>query len=281
MKKSRNLRTGLLSILVCLGLLAATVIPAYATLLVMPVWIIFKDRERTANITLVNTTNEESLYRVEWRFQKQNETGSYDILEGPIDPAHDPSKMVLFSPRQVTLPPRGKQRIRLSLRRPADLPDGEYRAHLVMTKIDTPKIESEKPEEKGKIRLIIGMNVGYSLPVIIRQGTYNATAAISEPRFISGSADGKKQPKMEMLITRSGLHSTMGGIKIYWAPPGQEEKVIGELNNINIYAESTRRKIEIPLNEKQIVGGKIRVVYEGQGPDKGATFDEKVISVGG
>ncbi len=281
MKKSRNLRTGLLSILVCLGLLAATVIPAYATLLVMPVWIIFKDRERTANITLVNTTNEESLYRVEWRFQKQNETGSYDILEGPIDPAHDPSKMVLFSPRQVTLPPRGKQRIRLSLRRPADLPDGEYRAHLVMTKIDTPKIESEKPEEKGKIRLIIGMNVGYSLPVIIRQGTYNATAAISEPRFISGSADGKKQPKMEMLITRSGLHSTMGGIKIYWAPPGQEEKVIGELNNINIYAESTRRKIEIPLNEKQIVGGKIRVVYEGQGPDKGATFDEKTISVGG
>jgi P pilus assembly chaperone PapD len=281
MKKIRNLRKGLLSVLVCLGLLAATIIPAYATLLIMPVWIIFKDRERTANITLVNTTNEESLYRIEWRYQKQNETGAYDILDGPIDPAHDPSKMVLFSPRQVTLPPKGKQRIRLSLRRPPDLPDGEYRAHLVMTRIDTTKINPEKPEEKGKIRVIIGMNVGYSLPVIIRQGAYNSTAAISNPHFVSGSADGKNPPELKITLTRSGLYSTMGGVKVYWSPPGQSERVIGELNNVNIYAELAKREIGVKLNEKQIAGGNLRVVYEGQGPDKGVIFDEKTIPVGG
>lgn len=280
----KKMKRAILASVLC-AFLAILTVPANATLLVMPIWIVFKDRDRTANVTLINTSGSEAIYTVGWRYQKQKETGAYDISDKPLDPARDISKMIVFSPRQVSLPPRGKQRIRLSLRKPADLPNGEYRAHLLLVRMgneaDLPGAKSPIP--KDKLRLGLMMNVGYSLPVILRQGQNNASASIAGmPKFIPAVVVGKKirPAALEVSINRSGDFGTMGKLKILWTPPGQPEKQIGIMNNVNIFTEISHRIAPVPLTENAIPNGVIRIIYEGDGPDKGVLFDEKTFPIG-
>ncbi len=254
---------------------------AGATLMIMPIMTVFTDRDRSADITVVNTVDQDATFRIGWRYQRQNELGSYDILTGPLDPEHDPAKMLVFSPRQVFLPGNSKQKIRVSLRRPPDLPDGEYRIHLLMQRIGKPDAPVKPRNQKGPqgITPQLSMNIGYALPVLIRKGKYDAAAAIVNPKFIP--AKGKTPPELEMYLNRTGKYSTLGAIRIYWTPPGQAEKEIGRLNNVNVWSETSRRQVRVALKETNIVGGTVRVTYIGDGPDKGVTFDEKAFPVGG
>lgn len=259
-------------------------LPARAGLMLMPTDIIFKDRQRTANLTLINTGQDEATYKIGFRYQRQNESGSYDLMKEPMDPKYDLAKMVVFSPRQVTLLPGGKQGIRLSLRRPANLPDGEYRAHLLLMRQspETSALKSaESKAEKGGVKVALGANIGFSLPVIVRQGAYDATASVSDPRFSTVTAQGRTGPQLEIILTHSGKFSTLGHVAVFWTPPGGAERRIGTLNNVNVHTETARRKVSIPLKESQVSGGTIRILYEGDGPDKGITFDEKTFPVGG
>ena len=115
------------------GLAFPAASPAQANILIMPIRIVFGPRDRMQDITVLNTSETQAgTYRLAWIFAKQTEEGTYVKLDEPLNPELDPEQTMLFSPRQVTLPPGGKQRVRLSLRRPADLPDGEYRAHLYL-----------------------------------------------------------------------------------------------------------------------------------------------------
>lgn len=263
-------------------LLLATTFPARADLLIMPLRIVFQDRERTADVTLVNTSSTEATFRLSWMYQRQKEDGSYTQMEEGVKPDYDFSKMVIFSPRQVTLPPNGKQRVRLSLRRPPNLPDGEYHAHLRLQRLGASDDElSSAPLEKGRIRTSLAINIGYGLPVVFRQGNYNGDASISDPSFVPVPPGALKGAKLKVQLNRRGVHGTMGRLVAYWSPPDGEEKQIGVLNNVNVYTEVTRRTAMIPLTETYIPAGTVRVVYEGDGPDEGITFDEQSFPIGG
>jgi hypothetical protein len=263
------------------GLVAGVSRTASSNLMIMPLYAMFTDRSRSTDITLVNTSDNEGVFRLSWIYQRQNEDSSYTQQETPINPALDFSKHVFFSPRQVSLSPSGKQNVRLSLRRPADLPEGEYHAHLKMQRVGTPEtmIGSREPKEGG-ITIGVGVNVGYAVPVFVRVGKYDATATITEPTFLPPPKPDAF-PRFQMYLERSGKHGTMGKVEIFWTPPGGTEKKIGNLNAVNVFTEVNRRRVQVTLNEKNLVGGTVRVTYEGMGPDKGITFDEKTFPVGG
>ncbi len=253
---------------------------ARSDLMIMPVYAMFTDRSRTADITLVNTSDEEAVFRLGWLYQRQNEDSTYTQQETPIDPALDFQKSVFFSPRQVTLPPSGKQNIRLSLRRPADLPDGEYHAHLRMQSVGSNDRSINTPPPKEGVTVGVGVNIGFAVPVFVRVGKYDATATIVEPTFMPPPKPDAF-PKLQMYLERSGKHGTMGKVDVFWTPAGGKEKKIGTLNNVNVFTEVTRRRVQLTLTEKSVPNGIVRVVYEGTGPDKGIKFDEKTFPVGG
>ena len=283
-RRFKKLRSIILAGLVCAGLVIGAAMQAHAALLVMPIWIIFKDRDRTANITLVNTGGKEAVYKIGWRYQKQTESGAYEILENSEGTAFDISKMVLYSPRQVTLLAGGKQRIRLSLRRPPDLADGEYRAHLALTRMaSSPDAEelARKNLKSDKIQLSLGTNVGYSLPVIIRQGSYDVAAKVE--KFEMVPAEGKSPRRVKVTLSRTGKHGVFGKLTLYWTPPGGAEQEVGILNNVNIFPELTSRYANVPIKDPGISlsGGSLRIIYEGSGPDKGISLDEKTFPLGG
>ena len=261
--------------------LSALPVPsARADIMLMPVRVLFDEHNRMANIMVLNTGDTTATFRLGWLYQMQVEgVGTYKTLDTAPNPALDPGKWIVFSPRQVTLPPGERQRVRLSLRRPADMPDGEYHVHLELKRLDGRDPLSPKGLKERQAKAGMSINIGFGIPVIIRQGQNDADASLGTPRFVAAS--GNNPAAITLTITRSGKFGTMGNLRVFWTPAGGNERFVGVVNNFNIFSEITRREAYVTLSVNQIPNGTIRVVYEGDGPDKGKTFDEKSFPVGG
>lgn len=262
------------------ALLIATIFaptPARADLTIMPIRLLMEDRDRNAELTLLNSSNVTNTYRLEWGHRRMKEEGGYIPLTEPLDPLFDPNKTIRFSPRQVTIKPGQTQRIRLSVRRPADLPDGEYRGHLVLRKVarNTPRQSSGKPG----LDVQMNTNVGFSIPVVVRQGAFDAGVKINDPQFIQPTKAGDN-PILTLTLNRTGIHGINGTLRIYWTPVGEDERVIGTTKNINIFHEIDKRIIGVSLRENNITAGTIRITFEGQSKQRGVIYDEQSFPVG-
>ena len=151
------------------GLLAASVFlgaslasPAFSQtrtigqgLLVAPIKLDFENRTRSGTVKVLNRGSEEVTYRVSFA----------PLLEK--DKGEDAQGWVRFSPRRLKLAPGEHQTVRIVLRKPADLPTGEYTARLMIKAIPpAPKAEAEDPTDKIKIKLNI--LYGVSIPINIK-----------------------------------------------------------------------------------------------------------------
>lgn len=283
MRKSHNkaIRHAFFAALMA-GMLALF-IPMYASanIMVVPLRVLFNDRDRTADITLLNSSANAGVFRVGWMYRKLNPDNTYENIDGPLDPAFDPAQMIVFSPRQVRIQPGGRQRIRMSLRRPADLPPGEYHAHMRLLRL-VGQDETERASDAPESGMALGVvaNLGVAVPVVIRQGAYDCRVEITDARFIAAGQEDEKQPQIEMFLNRSGLHGAMGRVMVYWDHDGKEE-IAGRMNNVSLFTEVSRLRVRIPLQITNIPGGTIRVAFEGDGPDRGMKYAEKTFPVGG
>lgn len=264
-----------------LGLIGVVVPGAvFANVMISPIYIIFSDRDRSAEVTLFNTSSTSNVYRLAWTYKRQKEDGSYTNLVGPLDAAHDPATFMRFSPRQVMLPPGAKQKIRIQLQKPADLPDGEYRMHLELQRL--PNMDSVKSTQEKDIQMHLNVFLGISMPVIVRQGVYDARTEIVDARFVTRKVTegGSGKPELMVKVTRTGKHGTYGRLRAFWQHDGQEEQV-GALNNFSIYAENPDRIGYVQLSLDSIPSGALRIVYEGDGPQRGKIYTEQTIRIGG
>lgn len=244
---------------------------AWANLMVMPPRIIFKDGDRMKTLTVANVSPEDATYRLSFYHQKQLENGTYQPVETPVNPEFDLSKMLVFSPRQVQLEAGGKQGVRLSLRRPENLPDGEYRVHVKVARYFP---EEERRVAKGQAA-VIGVNIGFAVPVILRKGKYDTTAKISDAKYVARNNAAKRPqpPKVEFYINRTGKYSALGNALVFWKGPNGQEEQVGVLNKVNVFPEVGKRLVSVNLT-KDISGGTLRVRYDGDDADKGILFDE-------
>lgn len=253
---------------------------ASASVMISPIYVIFDGRTRSAEVTLLNTTNQTNVYRLSWTYNHQREDGSYEKLDAAPAGQPDPATFIRFSPRQVTIPPQGRQSVRLQLQRPADLPDGEYRIHLTFKQMPKDVPMADRTPTQG---VSVGLRValGISMPVIVRQGEYDARTTIADARFVAAGKDkNTKNPQLMVKIARTGKHGTYGRLRVFWND-GSNEKQIGELNNFAVYADNPARVGYIPLTTNSIPSGKLRIVYEGDGPQRGKVFSEQVVNIGG
>lgn len=253
---------------------------------IFPLGTYFSDGVRSQHLNIVNSSERAATFRAEFAYEKQNPDGSPVYLDGPPDPNFDLSKMVIYSPRQIFLQPGDVQSLKLAIHRPENFPEGEQRIYLRLSRMDNngPRMRMEQSggAPENRIRGEISMNVSYNIPVIVRHGKSDTVAKIGNDfKFSHASADGKRPETLDFTIRRSGRFSSIGRARIYWTPPGGVEKPIGGLSNANIFPENDHRMVTVPLTEKSLPGGSLRIVYEGNedGPDKGVIFDEKVVSV--
>ena len=126
--------------------------------------------------------------------------------------------------------------------------------------------------------LSLKVNVGFSIPIIVRQGEdRDLKISLSNPML---KVQGCNLP--EPYQPHSGKFSSYGKIKVFWKPPGESEQKIGMQGNIALYPELKSRHIMIPITAKdRISGGKIRVVYDGAFEADGTKWAENTFPVGG
>ena len=268
-----------LFIILMLGLTGLYSRPAHADLTITPTRIVFEGRDRSAIVELINTTKRTNTYRLQWMVMKMGSSGRYELQKEDETDPYSVSKMVLFTPRQVTIESNGHQTIRLSLRRPADLPPGEYRAHLAMVRLAKQGPERQDPNPKG-VTMDLKVNLGFSIPVIVRSGEdKELKVSIINPK-LSMTADTPPSPRLKIDIHRdAGKFSTYGTVKVLWTPPQGSEKEIGGMGNVTLYPELKTRSIDIPLRESP-TGGSLRIVYMGKAESDGVIWAEKTFPIG-
>ena len=203
---------------------------------------------------------------------KQNEAGLYEELDTPLNSAFDPSKIVRFSPRQFTLNKGGRQKVRLSLRKPANLPEGEYRFHIKATRLAQPE---NKNLDDG---VYMHANIGVTIPVIVRHGDAQVSADVSNIKIIPPSQTIRKRPEAHVTINRKGNKSAIGKLEVYWKENGQKEKKIGNVGHLNVFTDVEKRHVTNPLTEMPNGHGSLTVRYtKDSGRDKGELYDEEVL----
>ena len=232
----------------CIGLGAmasamASSAPARAAgdLLVAPTRIVL-DGQRGTEVILNNIGSESATYRISLELRRMTPEGRLeDVSEEQENAIEQAAKaMIRYAPRRVTLPPNQPQAIRLGVRAPDGLPDGEYRAHLLFRAIPAARSVTEQTAPEGGFSIALTPIYGVTIPVIIRQGNLQATAAIANGK-LEQDRDGQA---FTFDLSRAGERSTYGEIRVTKA--GLNEPVM-VARGIAVYPEVTQRKVILPV----------------------------------
>ncbi len=218
-----------------------TGMPANANgdLLVAPTRIIL-DGPRGAEIVLNNVGDAPATYRISLELRRMREDGSLEEIEPEnANPGERAMlDMLVYSPRRVTLPPNQPQTIRIGVRAPEGLADGEYRAHMLFRAVPdaTPVVAPTETVTEG-VSISLTPIYGVTIPIIVRQGDVSATASIANPRLYTEgeehallfdlSRQGNASVYGELIVMRQGVAEPIlvaRGVAIY---PEREHRVVG------------------------------------------------------
>ncbi len=201
--------------------------------------VIFEGPKRTEILTIVNNSAEQQTYRMGWREMRMTENKSLVyIKEGEKVEGFQPaSPMVVYAPRRVVLAPGASQQIRLMLRRPKDLPEGEYRSHFwIQPEAPANRFAADGAQKGGKGSSVqLKMLTGMTIPVFVRNGNMKASASIGDAHMETGK-DGAY--KVSFAINREGNRSLYGSLSFTCGPTGPELKGI---SGLAVYTEVAKR----------------------------------------
>jgi fimbrial chaperone protein len=255
--------------------------PAAADLLISPLRVVFEARTRSVTVVVTNQSQETKTYRLEWAEKRAKPDGQYEDVPEPDPTMPISSKLVQFSPRQVTLAPGESQQVRVALRAPADLPAGEYRSHLSFVSIGQPQRQASRRQQQGGAGIEVFLNLGFAIPVIVRHGTAAepAAAQLAGAQF---RLDELNRVNLIVDIARRGAFSPYGRLRVFLREQeGAPERQIGMLNNVAMFPEVDTRRNAVVVTESAIDRGIVRVVYEGADEYAGRTWFDQSFRVGG
>ena len=223
-------------------------------LLVAPTRVVL-DGHRGAEVILNNIGDDVATYRVTAELRRMTPEGNLVDVTEPNSGEKAAQEMLLYAPKRITLPPNQPQAIRLTARAPEGLPDGEYRVHMLFRAVPPPRPQVAPQKIEGvafQLRPIYGVTI----PVIIRLGHLEATAAIANVHKVV--ADGK--PAIALDISRNGDRSTFGAVKVFKAGVADP---IAMVNGIAVYTEVGQRSVTIPIDPAQAANasGTVTVQY--------------------
>ena len=212
---------------------------------------------RSAEIILNNIGDEPATYRISAEFRRMKPDGMLEEVEQPSTSEITARDMLIFAPRRVTLAPREPQSIRIAVRPPQGLPDGEYRVHLLFRAIppSTPVTQPGAAPQKGVSFKLVPV-YGVTIPVIVRLGNLDVKAAIDNVHV--EERDGK--PAIALDIERSGKRSTFGEVRVL--KPGVKDP-IALSRAVAVYTELNQREVVLPVDEnfKGSLAGPVTVQY--------------------
>jgi P pilus assembly chaperone PapD len=267
-------RCALLSVI----LFASLVSQAYANLLISPTRVMLDDRQRSAKVNLINPTNETRTYRLEWLNKKVNQFGGYEALtEAELANFPKASDMLRLSPKQVTLGPNERQTIKVVVRRPKDLADGEYRSHLAFTALPKKKSkEGDEPSQGASFQ--VDVLLSFDIPVIVRQGKLDADIKVLAAELTHHPENSAVDIVFD--VARTGNSSVTGNFMVYWQPKGSSsETLVTRVHGYNLYTEHNNYKVKLAWADFKPSAGTLRIVYEGKKEFSGQILADQVLKI--
>ncbi|QOY93889.1 molecular chaperone [Massilia sp. UMI-21] len=259
-----QLALGILRAAPLLALLLALSWPARAELMLHPTRIVFEKNQRAAQVELINNGTKPASYRISLVNRRMNDAGQFEPADTPGEGERFADAMLRYSPRQVTLQPGTAQTVRIMLRKPADLADGEYRSHLLFDKLPeldaSTSIES-RGAQNGQIGVMLNALVGASMPVIVRHGNIGATVKLAG---LALQKDAAKNPVLALRFEREGASSAYGDVSVSFTPRGGKPSVLAQVGGIAVYTPNRVRQAALPLQLPKgmsLVDGTLDVVY--------------------
>jgi hypothetical protein len=242
-----------------IALLAATPAPlaAQGDLLIAPTRLVL-DGRRGGEVTLSNIGAEEATYRITLELRRMTPEGELEPVEEAAANVTEQAalEMIRYAPRRVVLPPGEPQAIRITARPGAELADGEYRVHMYFSAVPkvAPIVAEEENAAQDGIAIRLRPIYGITMPVIIRKGEVEVTAALANPR-LEQSADGAA---FTVDIARSGNASVYGDLLVY--PQGSNDPAFA-VRGIGVYPEIEARhaRFGIPAEQAAAMRGPVRI----------------------
>ncbi|WP_161993235.1 fimbrial biogenesis chaperone [Lacisediminimonas profundi] len=283
MNQIRRYRPLGLLIACCLTLFS---VPALADLMINPTRVVFEKNQRAASIDLINDGTKPASYRVNLVNRRMSEDGQFSRVEQAVPGEQFADSMVVFSPRQFTIPAGGSQVVRIAVRKPAGLAAGEYRSHLSFDRLpdadEATNIENvNKKLPPNEIGVQITALIGVSIPVIVREGNTRAEVAISGVE-LRKPANAGQPPMLALQLNRSGNSSVYGDIVVNFTPAGGTATVVGRVSGLAVYTPNPLRRATINLQVPpgtSLQNGKLSVLFQERADAGGKQLAEASIAI--
>lgn len=234
---------------------------AQGDLMIMPKRLVFDGSQRSQEINLANTGSDTAVYAISFVNYKMTEAGNFEQVEKPEDGQRFAEDFLRYFPRRVTLAPNEAQTVRVQLTRTGNLEQGEYRSHMYFRAVEEQTALGEEEVQEGEgISINIKTVFGISIPIIIREG--QSTTAI-ELTDIELQKQGEN-PKLSLVLNRSGNMSVYGNIKVDHIAPGGTTTEIGMVKGVSVYTPNEKRNFSFELRnagEVDLSRGKLKVSY--------------------
>ncbi len=267
-------------ILLSLTLTTCFISPSYAAgeLLISPTRIVFEKHIRTASVSLVNAGNETYTYRIEFVQRRMKPDGSFEEVKKAAAGEQFSAGMIRFSPRQVSLQPGQAQSVRLMLRKPPKIKDGEYRSHLLFRAIPKASTSSvtQLNNDPKSISIQLTPIIGISIPVIVRHGQTQATTSIAKLRYF------EKNSTVLFDLMRKGNASIYGDITVLFKDHSGHTSVLKKINGLAVYTPNQFRRMNISAQAPggiKIKNGILSVLFHHTKEAGGKLITEQSINI--
>ena len=232
--------------------------------MVFPTRLVFDKRTRMAEVNLINPADSPGSYRLSLVALEMDSEGAFK--EVPLPRAL--KELVRISHRVVTLAPKEGQTVRVELRKPGNLPTGEYRLHLLFHQELPPAPEPSSDEAliaANQMSMSVRISIGFSIPIIIRQGETSAKVALTA---LTLAAD---KQSLKLRLERTGNASAYGHFKVTFQPLSGKPVLVALAKGIAVYLPNPFRDFTLPLNPAIPLGaGQLLVTYCAPAEDGGA-----------
>lgn len=216
---------------------------AQADLMLFPTRIVFDKQQRAAQVELMNQGKTPETYRISLVNRRMGPNGEFIAIDAPGPGEQFADAMLRYSPRQVTIPPGSSQIVRILLRKPDGLADGEYRSHLQFDRVaeatGASSVEDVAKREGKDVGVVIQALVGASIPVIVRQGDTHARLDLTDLAVQPGT--------LSFQMKREGNRSVYGDLLATFTTTAGVTFEVARAGGVAVYVPNAERRVQLPL----------------------------------
>ncbi len=231
------------SLLIAVFLVLFLVEGAFAGLQVFPFRLQLNDTKRVAHLSLRYSGEKPADYKISTIFYRMKPDGSINIVQDAKEEERPATKLIQYSPHQVQLAPNAEQVIRVRLSGPRNIPDGEYRAHLLiepMKESAETAADGKKPAEKMGMKL--DARIAVAIPVVFSHGKTQFNATLSKFQIMQNA---ENKPVFSVEMSSNGNAFPYGDLEVLYQPTGGQVQSVGTYRGVASFLPA--RTFSFPL----------------------------------